>query len=174
MFNSETNEQFGSALTTTERGYARFALTFTEADVGNTYRYLLKEIVPETAAAGWIYSTKVIAINVTVLDNNDGTLSAVIWQEGTDAANATNSLSVSFQNIYDPEDAVFEINFVEKVLTGRTLKANEFTFEVQTSDGKTVLIGRNDANGKVIFNDRLVTATFSSWLAARSRNWPLW
>ncbi len=136
---------------TTDRGFARLVLSYT---VPGTYKYTLKEIAPDPVPAGWTYSTEEVQVTVVVLDDGDGTMSAVIYQ-GTASAGATISLSTTFTNTYDLTPAELPIDFVSKQLSGRTMAAGEFTFAVLDQSGATVLTGTNDASGKVTFNDTL-------------------
>lgn len=53
----------GNTLTTTERGFARFALTYTPTDAGQSYTYTLKEVHPATIPAGWTYTSKEVAFD---------------------------------------------------------------------------------------------------------------
>ncbi len=158
LFDSTTNEQVGEFLTTTERGFARFVLNYNASEIGNgnkTYNYILKEIAPETVPEGWTYSTEEIPVTVKITDNGDGTISAVIYTESEQPANAGTSISTTFTNTYDPTDTELAIDFVSKQLNGRDLANGEFTFEVQTQNGATLLKGSNDAAGKVTFDDTL-------------------
>ncbi len=137
---------------TTDRGFARFVLSYMET---GTYQYTLKEIVPETVPAGWIYSNVEIPVTVIVSDNGDGTISAIIYIGAEQPANAGTSITANFTNTYDPADTELDIDFVSKEIFGRDLVNGEFKFEVQKQDGTKVLEGTNDATGKVTFNETL-------------------
>ncbi len=124
------------------------------------YNFTLKEMVPNPVPSGWSYSTDEIAVTIKVKDNGDGTKSAVVYETANGADGATNQLSVGFTNTYDPADAVLEIDFVSKILKNKALVGDDFSFEVksynpETGAESTVLTGKNDANGKVTFNDTL-------------------
>ncbi len=137
---------------TTDRGFARMVLSYTAA---GTYTYTLKEIVPATAAAGWTYSNVELPVTVVVEDTGSGSLRALIYTGQQQPADASNAISASFTNRYVPGFAELEIDFVSKLLSGRPLKANEFSFEVRDTEGKTLLTGTNDAAGKVSFDGKL-------------------
>ncbi len=143
--------KYTSALTT-DRGFARFVLEYTEA---GTYEYTLKEIIPSTVPDGWKYSTEEIAVTVVVTDNGAGSLKAIIYQGAAEPSNAGTAISTEFTNTYDPTDAELAVDFVNKELSGRALKAGEFNFEVQKQDGTPVLTGTNDAKGNVNFDKTL-------------------
>lgn len=138
---------------TTDSGFARIACTYSGGSAAGTYRYILKEIVPDNAPTGWIYSTEEIPVTVNVTDDGQGNLSAVVCQ-GNDLTDAA-SISATFTNQYSPEEAELIVDFIDKKLTGRALKAEEFTFEVQQQDGTAVLTGTNDEQGNVVFNGSL-------------------
>lgn len=142
-------------LTTTERGFARFVLTY-DADEMNaseeTFHYILKEIAPDPVPTGWSYSTEEIPVTVKVMDNGDGTISAVIYEGDTQPADAGTSIATTFTNTYDPVDTTLAVDFVNKEINGRDLRNNEFTFEVQDISGTPILEGTNNAEGKVTFD----------------------
>ncbi|MBE6796839.1 MAG: hypothetical protein E7531_00655 [Ruminococcaceae bacterium] len=158
LFDAATGVQFGNTLTTTERGFARFVLTYDAEEMNASteeFRYILKEIAPNPVPKGWTYSTKEVSVTVKVKDNGNGTISAVIYEGIEEPANAGTSISTAFTNVYNPNDAEFEFDFVRKELSGRTLNNGEFSFAVKNQAGNTVLTGTNDVSGKVTFNDAL-------------------
>ena len=148
-----------SELTTTERGFARFVLTYDAEEMNaseETHSYILKEIAPNSVPDGWTYSAEEIPVTVKVFDNFDGTISAIIYTGSQQPANAGTSIETTFTNIYDPVDAELEIDFVSKQLSGRTMNSGDnFTFEVQLQDGTTVLNGSNNGTETVTFNGNL-------------------
>lgn len=148
-----------SELTTTERGFARFVLTYDAEEMNDSteeFHYILKEIAPNPIPEGWNYSTEEIPVTVVVSDNSDGTISAIIYTGSQQPANAGTSIETTFTNIYDPVDEELEIDFVSKQLTGRTMNSGDnFTFEVQLQDGTTVLNGSNNGTKTVTFNGKL-------------------
>ncbi len=159
LFNASTGEQVGSTLATTERGFARFVLTYDAAEMNSdeeTFRYILKEIIPATVPEGWTYSNEEIPITVVVKDDGDGTISAVIYKGDVRPDDAEAAVSATFTNIYSPDSAALEIDFVSKKLSGREMSADDnFTFEVQSQDGTPVLSGSNNGSEEVTFNGSL-------------------
>ena len=155
LFDPNTNAMIGNALTTTDRGFARFALTYGTEDIGKTYTYILKEIAPQSIPAGWTYSTQAITVTVKVIDQGDGTMSAVIYTGTQQPENAGASIAATFTNTYDPKDAELVIDFVKKELAGRDQVKGEFSFVLRDEKGNTLLTGTNEANGNVTFNDVL-------------------
>ncbi|MBP3333377.1 MAG: hypothetical protein J6M35_04945 [Clostridia bacterium] len=140
LYNADGSVAYQSEATT-DRGFARLVLTYTAA---GTYKYTLKEIIPANVPKGWTYSTASVPVTVVVSDNGVGGFSAVIFTGDTQPENATSSLSTSFINVYDPADAELTLD-VNKRLTGRSMAANEFTFEVRDANGRVVLTGKNAA-----------------------------
>lgn len=112
-----------------------------------TFRYTITE--KSGAVAGVTndaQSTRVVYIRVT--DNGLGELTvARVDANGNElsgpAFTFTNSYSVT-----PTTSSVTDQIKVHKTLTGRTLDANEFTFEL-IEDGRVVATGTNDASGKV-------------------------
>ncbi|MBQ3058057.1 MAG: VWA domain-containing protein [Clostridia bacterium] len=132
---------------TDANGKTSFDLSFPATTVGNVYHFKVKEIVPEDKLLGMDYDPKVYDLTIKIVDNLDGTISAVV-DLGTTTSDTTN---FSFTNVYNP-DAVEVTLSGKKQLEGRGLTANEFTFEL-FEDGNTTAIdtATNDANGIFTF-----------------------
>lgn len=81
---------------------------------------------------------------VDVVDNNDGTITALV--------NADSSDSTAFENEYKAGDAKVKLSGT-KVLTGRDLKAGEFSFKLVGEDGKQIEIVENVKNGSFEFSE---------------------
>jgi len=168
LFDAVTGQQVGATLTTTERGFARFVLTYQADDLNaseETYRYILKEIAPNPLPTGWTYSTEEVPVTVVVSDTGSGTISAVVYTGDTAPATPGTSVSAAFTNVYDPVDAQLPINFVQKQLLGRDFRSDDdFTFllvETNVPAGTTprTLDGTLTADGD---NDRLVNINFGT------------
>ncbi|WP_430615824.1 hypothetical protein IGJ42_003259 [Enterococcus sp. DIV1067f] len=111
------------------------ALAYEEA---GEYRYTIRE---QAGNDGTItYDTRELAVVVTVTDE-DGQLTAVAEYEGNQV----------FENSYQPKAGSVVLS-AEKVLTGRTLQANEFNFELVDEDGTVLQTKANDATGKIYFD----------------------
>ncbi|MBE6170193.1 MAG: LPXTG cell wall anchor domain-containing protein [Enterococcus casseliflavus] len=111
------------------------ALAYDEA---GEYRYTIRE---QAGSDGTItYDTKELAVVVTVTDEA-GQLTAVAEYEGNQG----------FENSYQPQAGSVVLS-AEKVLTGRTLQANEFDFELVNEDGTVLQTKANDATGKIYFD----------------------
>jgi len=149
-------------------GTARFTSVCTQA---GTYYFLLSEVRKD--APGWTSSSAVYHITVTVTEEN-GDLTATISAEkhnssnerewaATDAADASRA-TVTFVNTYDPQNTSVDLDgAVKKVLTGKPLEADQFTFYVYKDGDRTkpILTGTNDLNGDVSFVDFEDVLTFS-------------
>lgn len=112
----------------------------------HTYRYVITESGSAAGVTNDVQSTRVVYIRVT--DNGLGKLTvARVDANGNElsgpAFTFTNSYSVT-----PTTSSVTDQIKVHKTLTGRTLDANEFTFEL-IEDGRVVATGTNDASGKV-------------------------
>ncbi len=111
-------------------------MTFTEP---GTYTYKLVEKLED----GWICSSSVNRFQIKVTDNN-GTLSAAIeWPQDADIVTDGNKLRVT--NTYDPKAVVSALE-VEKTLSGRNLKAEEFNFSMQGLTSAEAGAGYEDAS----------------------------
>lgn len=75
------------------------------------------------------------------MKNNDGQLEATATYEG----------NAVFTNTYTPKAGSVVLE-AEKVLTGRSLVAGEFTFELVDQEGQVIQSQTNDGTGKVYFD----------------------
>ena len=114
-------------------------LTFTEKNAGKTYTYIVEE-TQEPPLSGVIYDSKQYVVEITPVDNGDGTMHTVTKiiegdQETTYDSSAANAgtPTVRFTNNYeagaaDPVDITTGFN---KVLKGRSWNDNDsFTFTI--------------------------------------------
>ena len=114
-----------------------------------TYVYKVSEKNAGQTIDGITYSDNVAQITVTVTPNAKGELSAAV---------KVTSGETEFVNTYAAKPAkpsVTDEIGVTKVLTGRDLKAGEFSFElreIKGEDSKLIETVKNDASGKVTFS----------------------
>ena len=112
------------------------------------FTYTVSEVLPEGATEennytvnGITYDTSKFTVKVTVsYDVASGTMSAALDKD---------SDKVAFTNSYDTKTGISLTG--TKSLTGRTLKENEFSFEVKDAAGKKVAEGKNKADGTISF-----------------------
>lgn len=120
---------------------------FTYTEPG-TYVYKVSEKNAGQTIDGITYSGNVAEITVTVTPNKKGELSADVQ---------VTSGETEFKNTYaanSVDSSVTDKIKVTKVLTGRDLKAGEFSFELREGlgeDAKVIETVKNDANGNVTF-----------------------
>lgn len=107
-----------------------------------TYNYTLCEVGGGSQKAGVQYDGSTFAVTTTVTDNGNGTLS-VAHKVDNDAN------TVGFTNSYAPAATSVTLG-ASKVLNGKSLDAEEFTF-VLTDEGGEQVTATNDANGMVVF-----------------------
>lgn len=113
-----------------------------------TYVYKVSEKNAGQTIDGITYSGNVAEITVTVTPNKKGELSADVQ---------VTSGETEFKNTYaanSVDSSVTDKIKVTKVLTGRDLKAGEFSFELREGlgeDAKVIETVKNDANGNVKF-----------------------
>ncbi len=155
---NQTGAKLTTSLPTSMTGTTRIIRTY---DTAGTYHYAVKEVGKEVA--GWRYSTEVAYVTVDVDDDGSGNLVAVAYT--TSATGATSTVELEFTNTYAPTKAQLPITFVNKTLSGRDMKANEFTFKLTAvnaselvdaeGDPITEIVGKNDAQGNVTFTQPL-------------------
>lgn len=107
-----------------------------------THSYMLREVGGGTHKAGVEYDGSVFAVTTTVTDNGNGTLS--VTHKVDNDANA-----VGFTNSYAPAATSVTLG-ASKVLSGKSLEDDEFSFALEGEDGTRLTAG-NDANGMVVF-----------------------
>ena len=110
------------------------AIYYTEA---GEHDYTIKEV--EGADPTIVYDGKTVKVHVSVTDNKNGTLSAAATYDGEKAV-------PTFTNSKPTADATIEAT---KILTGKDLTADAFTFGLYDQAGNEVAKGTNDRGGKV-------------------------
>ena len=115
-------------------------VTYTEA---GEHTYTLRETKVGATENGITYSTAEYTIVTIVTDNGDGTLSVEHKLQNVEAAIFENAYTVTPKS-----SSVTDQITATKVLTGRDLKAGEFSFELVEGD-KVVATGKNDASGNI-------------------------
>lgn len=109
-----------------------------------THTYTLREACPNALGLykGVTYDGTTYTVVTTVSDNGDGTLSATHKLEGT-------TESAGFTNKYHAMPTQVSIGAI-KVLEGRELKKDEFSFKLVGEDTESTVT--NDADGKINFD----------------------
>ncbi|MEO2533165.1 Spy0128 family protein [Collinsella aerofaciens] len=109
-----------------------------------THTYMLREACPNALGLykGVTYDGTTYTVVTTVSDNGDGTLTATHKLEGT-------TESAGFTNKYHAMPTQVSIGAI-KVLEGRELKKDEFSFKLVGEDVESTVT--NDADGKINFD----------------------
>ena len=109
-----------------------------------THTYMLREACPNALGLykGVTYDGATYTVVTTVSDNGDGTLTATHKLEGT-------TESAGFTNKYHAMPTQVSIGAI-KVLEGRELKKDEFSFKLVGEDVESTVT--NDADGKISFD----------------------
>lgn len=109
-----------------------------------THTYTLREACPNALGLykGVTYDSATYTVVTTVSDNGDGTLTATHKLEGT-------TESAGFTNKYHAMPTQVSIGAI-KVLEGRELKKDEFSFKLVGEDIESTVT--NDADGKISFD----------------------
>ena len=112
-------------------------------EVPGTHTYTLREACPNALGLykGVSYDTATYTVVTTVSDNGDGTLNATHKLEGAETA--------GFTNKYHAMPTQVSIGAI-KVLEGRELKKDEFSFKLEGEDIESTVT--NDADGKINFD----------------------
>ena len=134
--------------TVTNKANGKINFSTLSFDKAGVYNYTVKEVAGTNSDVD--YDAMTINVKVTVTkDANTGLLSAstVMTSSGGEATDANDRV---FNNFVVPAIPI-RVDF-KKALVGRSLKANEFTFEMKDSAGTVVATGTNDEHGVVTFN----------------------
>ncbi|WP_368137140.1 Spy0128 family protein [Collinsella aerofaciens] len=122
-------------VTNDENGNITFQpINYTEA---GDYDYTIKEV--KGADPTVVYDGQEVKVKVSVTDNKNGTLGATATYGGDEAV-------PTFTNTKPTADVTVEAT---KVLAGKDLTADAFTFGLYDQDGNEDARGTNDKNGKV-------------------------
>lgn len=116
-------------------------VTFSKA---GTYYYTIVE--KDTELGGVTYDETVYTVKVEVTDAGGYLEADVTYLNGSDEAD------VVFENSYKTQPVGIRIS-AAKALTGRELKAGEFTFLLKNAAGEIVAKATNDANGLIVFEE---------------------
>ena len=130
--------------TTDDKGNITFdSIGYTQKNAGHTYTYTVTENHGGDTVGSIKYSDKTYSFTVTVTDNDDGTLT--LDRTGNDPQ------ALNFTNTYEASGTV-QLT-VNKQLVGRTLNAEEFSFELKDAKGKPIETVKNAADGTVTFSE---------------------
>lgn len=131
-FSFELLDESGRVVQTSEPtdplGKTSLSLTFDATDVGHTFKYTVREA--NEGAVGVVYDSSKRMLEISVEDNLDGAVSALVSADGGKPAE---SCELAFANVYDPADATAMVSG-SKTLSGRALEAGEFTFDLYQTD----------------------------------------
>lgn len=139
------NQQFsfqvkeGDKVVAEEKNDANGDITFPAIDYteAGEHDYAIKEV--EGTDPTIVYDGKTVKVHVSVTDNKNGTLSAAATYDGEKAV-------PTFTNSKPTTDVTVEGT---KILTGKDLTADAFTFGLYDQAGNEVAKGTNDRGGKV-------------------------
>ncbi|MEQ3028275.1 FctA domain-containing protein [Collinsella sp. CLA-ER-H6] len=106
-------------------------------DTPGDHDYTIKEVAGNDSTV--VYDGKTVNVHVRVTDNKNGTLKATATYDGEKAV-------PTFTNTKPTADVTVEAT---KVLAGKDLTADAFTFGLYDQDGNEVAKGTNDRGGKV-------------------------
>ncbi len=124
----------------------KIAMTAIEYTEAGEHTYTLREVNGGTASNGISYDGKTYTIVTTITDNGDGTLKAEHVLKDAKVAEFKNAY-----NLTPTDSSVTDRIKATKFLTGRDLKAGEFSFELVEGD-KVVATGKNAADGTVVMD----------------------
>lgn len=120
-------------------------LTFGKDDLGNlTEKTFTYKITESGSQLGVQNDTDVKEIQITVTDDGEGHITAAVQPKSQPLFTFTNTYQAT-EGTSSPTDTIQ----IQKILAGRALEADEFTFVLKDADGKEVGRGTNDAKGSI-------------------------
>jgi len=151
--NQEAEVDYGTVTAT--GGFSFAPLEYTRAGV---YSYIVSEVIPPVGSIDRVarvtYDDTAYQVTVTI-DQDAAT--GIIWVASTDVTGGDGSGSISFTNIFTPDEIIASIPLGSKTLAGgRVLQNGEFAFTL-TEVGAPVekltepIVARNNAAGVVSF-----------------------
>ena len=105
-----------------------------------THNYTVREV--NNGLKGISYDTKTFNVKVIITDDGEGNLLAKVEKDQ----------DIVFNNEYNAKAVSVSIE-AKKNLEGKKLEANMFKFEIVDESGNVVSEGKNDKDGKIIFNE---------------------
>lgn len=128
-----------------------------ELDETGEYTFYVKEIAGQINKMAYSEQVVKVVIDVTVHPTNANALVAEItyYDESGKEYLLGDDGEIEITNTYTPDRAELVIDFVNKELSGRELDNAEFDFAILNAEGKTLLEGTNDKDGKVNFDGTL-------------------
>ena len=152
-------------------------LAFDQSDIGKTFSYTVSEVDEEAAHPGYTYDKESATVAITVHEGESGkiyTTTVVTKGDKATTYKSGKTAEVPFENSYAAEGAATIT--ASKTLTGRTMKADEFTFGIVAKGGKTdgtedVATGTNGADGNIAFSAINYTADGLDKLAAKDNSY---
>lgn len=146
-FSFELVEGNDVVATGTNDAEGKITMSPIEYTAAGEHAYTLREVNGGTTSNGISYDGKTYTIVTTITDNGDGTLGAAHKLQGIEPAEFKNSY-----NLTPSSSSVTDQITATKVLTGRELAADEFSFELvegEGKDAKVVATGTNSADGAI-------------------------
>lgn len=113
------------------------------------FTYTIREV--KGSLGGVDYDTVQYKATATVTDNGDGTLK-VEWSFADASNNGLGeNASITFNNTYTAQPTSVSLG-TGKLIEGRALAADEFTFKLADADGNEISTATNEENGAVTFD----------------------
>lgn len=135
-------------------------------DSPGSYTFYIRQI--NDGFPGMAYSAEVIRMVVEVkphpLDSQALTAQISYFTADGSAYDVGEDGEVEFYNVYTAAEAELVVDFVYKELVGAELVGGAFTFEIRSQDGRFVLKGTNDDQGRVLFADSLTFDKVGTYL----------
>ncbi len=152
LYNSEA-ELLQTAFVKADGSFTFQNLRYYAGDVGKTYTYTIKEILPAGATGNTygndIYDNAIYTLTVEIADEEkDGELeiAKTLYKNGAAAS------AITFENVFVPDAVQHPI--VAKKTYNKDLIGNDFQFTLLSTDGKTSVnqTKNNAANGDIVFD----------------------
>ena len=146
--NFENRVLIDDTMTNDSGGY--FKIDLGELDMRKHY-FVLKEVIPETPAAGMHYDHREYHITIDVTDSGNGQMSYTKTVVNPDEPETTDYNYIKFYNTYRPADQQLVIDGTKTYLGGKALEDDVFQVGLYNADGELLQTAQVKADGTFAF-----------------------
>lgn len=146
--NFENRVLIDDTMTNDSGGY--FKIDLGELDMRKHY-FVLKEVIPETPAAGMHYDLREYHITIDVTDSGNGQMSYTKTVVNPDEPETTDYNYIKFYNTYRPADQQLVIDGTKTYLGGKALEDDVFQVGLYNADGELLQTAQVKADGTFAF-----------------------
>ena len=142
-----------TVLNTDADGNGIIRLDYDQYDVGETFRYVLKEKIPAAPAGGVVYDRTEYLIIVKIVEDGGALDTQVTVRKSSEDGQITDVSDITFLNRYEINGVAETDIFGIKELSGMDMEGGEFTFLLLDADNRQIAQTTNTKTGSFVFED---------------------